>query len=732
MTPEQNRLALVLAMLACSGLLLFNPVEVKVSAEIIFDDPVDKRIEEESIGETLRSQLVLRFRHDEGGRLTNNLSRVQALMQLEQEALDGSNPATAWEGGSTIIQRIETPFKRWSEAFESRNRSLSDASSFGDVLQPTISEGWCGNGSTDAEQSAFEATLLMLPGDTEFGVACPAFAGSSADLAPASNEILWMVWLDDPEGDADWGALSEWAEKLSDSTEFEVSAVGVNMLFAKSKDIALDDLRVMLVPAILILVLILSIGLRDPRVAVATIGGIGLVIGAEMGALSTLGFEFSILDVVAIPIIMGVAVDGAFWYCRSSRDRDQVRRMLFLAMLTTVGAVSLALFSPIRAHRSLGMVMVIGIFLDWVLTRFVLEEFYLRRRSMQETKLQRGIQAPNRALSWCWPVALLLLASIALIAPSGVEILDVKQFLPADDSALDEMEGLQSRYVLASSTIAWVIVDVDGGSSDDLQQIRDLQRQLSTHPSTISFDTGMFRTPMVIGVPYDDEGLTDPTIDTVSQASEGSMLMEDARLQRDGVTTGVAIAVMIDGQDADSALLFTDDVEALLDDHELDGTVGGDLPVGARLAHSFEQGRIAQIVLAGSVIFIIALAVLHSPLGAARIAVGTIAIGAAVDGLASIIGGRQINTALAVLLGMGFTADYLSHSSVGHSPTRRDASARWWAALSSISIFALLALGTFPPSKHMGELLTISILLSVILATCLSWKHFDSEATEQE
>ena len=58
---------------------------------------------------------------------------------------------------------------------------------------------------------------------------------------------------------------------------------------------------------------------------------------------------------------MGVAVDGAYWYSRSSRNRDEVRGMLFVAMITTVAAVSLALFSPIRAQRSLGLVMVIGI-----------------------------------------------------------------------------------------------------------------------------------------------------------------------------------------------------------------------------------------------------------------------------------------------------------------------------------------------------------------------------------
>jgi hypothetical protein len=91
--------------------------------------------------------------------------------------------------------------------------------------------------------------------------------------------------------------------------------------------------------------------------------------------------------------------------------------------------------------------------------------------------------------------------------------------------------------------------------------------------------------------------------------------------------------------------------------------------------------------------------------------------------MATLFGGRGVNTALAVLLGMGFAADYLSHASANHRPTRLDMSARWGAALSSVSVFFLLSMTTFPPAKNTGQLLTISILFSAILATCLAMVH---------
>ena len=717
MRPEQLRLALVVGMLMSAGLLFAYPVNPKMNTEVIFDDQAAIRMREEGVQDE-NYQLVLRFKHDEGGLITSNLSRVQELMQLEEEFLDGTNPQTSWEYDALYIDRIITPFSAWSDAFDSRNRSLRNATQWANVLLPEIENGWCGNNATDEEMVAFESSLLMLPENTNFGVACPAFSGASATQPPATNEILWLIYVGAGENGGDWNALNLWADKVSENTDYEISAVGVNMMYGKAKAIAEKDLKFVIIPSVFILGAMLTIGLRDWQTAAATLGGVGLVICAEFGALAALGFEFSILDGIALPIIMGVAVDGAFWYSRSSRDRDEVRGMLFVAMITTIAAVSLALFSPIRAQRSLGLIMAIGIILDWVLTRFVLEDFYLSRRSVQE-EVGESSQS-NLSITWAWPVALLLLASIAVISPPGVHVLEVEQFLPEDDLALEEMEDLQSKYVLASSTIAWIVIDVEGDSQSDYEAILNIQQQLGQHPSVISLETGLLQTPMVIGVSDSNEM---NTIDEAAQFEGNSTLFQDLRLQKDGVTTGVSIAVFIDGRNSDAAIQFSEDVDELIDNNGMEGVVGGDLPVGAKAAQTFENTRVVQILSAGVAIFLVALFALRVPIQAGRIAVGAVAIGAAVDGMASIFGGRGVNTALAVLLGMGFAADYLSHASAEHRPTKLDMSARWWAAISSISVFILLAMTSFPPARDAGRLLGVSILFSVILATCLAFMH---------
>lgn len=394
--------------------------------------------------------------------------------------------------------------------------------------------------------------------------------------------------------------------------------------------------------------------------------------------------------------------------------------MLFIAMITTIAAVSLAIFSPIRANRSIALVMAIGIFLDWLVTRFLLEEFYLSRRSSNNPISTKSPKI-HPSLSWCWPVSLLMLASIAVIAPGGVEVFDIQQLLPEDDPGYKEMEELQSKYMLATSTTAWIVVDVEGDSTEDLQQVRDLQQQLGRHPSVISFDTGLIKTPMIMGIP--DDGGAETTIDQVSEMSPGTIMLDDARLQRNGVTTGISIAVLIDVQNTDAGLIFADDVAELLNQMGIQGDIGGDLPTGGGLARTFEENRVSQILFAGLAIFVASVFVTRTPSRAARIAIGTIAIGLAVDGLANLFGGRSINTAPTVLLGMGFAADYLSHASAEHLPTKNDTAARWGAGITSISIFFLLGFATWPLAKNSGKLLSISVLISIILATFLSMTH---------
>ncbi|RJU83801.1 MAG: hypothetical protein DWB99_01495 [Candidatus Poseidoniales archaeon] len=721
MEAQRAKQVIITLLLSCCLLAIINPPTPSLSTKVIFDDEASIRINEQSDGGKSNQQLIITISHDDNGPLTANFSRVQDLLSIEQDLLSGENQNLSYDSPTTYITRLETPFNSWSEAFDSKGRDIENASSWSDVLQPTIEEGWCGKNSTNEEQAALETTLLLLPKQTNLGVACPSFSGSSPTQPPQSNEVLWLVWLDSESVITDWSELTVWCEKASENSEYNFEPAGVNMLFKKAENIAEDDLNKMILPSILILGTLLFIGLRSLKSTLLTLGGVGMVLFAEVGLLSTLGHNFSVIDGIAIPIIMGVAVDGAFWYTHSSKAKEQIRKILFIAMLTTVAAVSIALFSQIKAQRSLALVMIMGIVLDWAMTRFMLEDIYLsEKKSIKKPVLKPTIQKPISVFAWFWPASLIVLLCIAITAPAGVEVLDIQQFLPEDEGSLDDLQELRDNYMIASGTIVWIVVDVQGDDPQALQDILDLQQQISQHPSIISYDTGLIQTKLVMGLSNFDSNQSD-TLDSVIENSTTSILMNDFRLIEDDVTKGVAIAAFIDGENADAALDFKYDVEQLLEINNFSGVIGGDLPIGAELAKSFENSRIIQILLAGFAVFITAYFITGSYQKALRIAIGTIAIGIAVDGLASHLGGRKVSTAPAVLLGMGFAADYLSHASVNEKRDRSDDYARWGAALTSLSIFALVVFSKFPPAQDTGQLLSISILLSALLATFASF-----------
>ncbi len=707
---------------------IITPPQTSMATEAIFEDPAMQRIKSEGNDSTISAYLIIRVQHEDLGPLTSNFSRVEQLFNIEQEARTSTNSNYSFDSNKVYIQRLETPFSAWEGAFNTRNKSLTNATSWGEVLQPTNEQGWCSEEANTAENNALQATLLLLPKESNIGVACPEFAGASATQPPQSNELLWLIWLNSSERPVDWSELSSWCEKISANSEFNFEPAGVNMLFKEAELIAKDDLSKILPITAVILLAIMWLFFRDIKTTLMTLGSVVLVVLAVIGFLQLFDYQFSVIDGIAVPIIMGVAVDGAFWYKSSNKPTKEVREILLLAMATTVAAVSLALFSPIKAQRGLALVMIVGIVFDWLLTRFVLEQYYLKSRVAPIVNDVVNFSSENK-IKWAWPVALLALVMIAVTSPTGVEALDINQFLPEDSESLDELSELRDLYVIASSTIVFITFDLDNADSLELSNLDNFKQQFVQHPNIIAYDTGLSREILVLGF---GDIIGESSFDDIYDNTTESILVKDPWLRVDGEVTGAFILAVIDGENAQSAYQFSLDAQNLLDDNDLSGEIGGDLITGISLAKSFEQTRILQIIFAGIIVFTISRAMTGSTNRAARIAVGTIAVGIAVDGLASHLGGRGVNTAPAVLLGMGFAADYLSHASDKITSWKFDNMARWGAAITSCSVFFVVSFSKFPPAKDTGVLLTLTIIISVFLATLLSTVSHKGTIKQQE
>ena len=137
---------------------------------------------------------------------------------------------------------------------------------------------------------------------------------------------------------------------------------------------------------------------------------------------------------------------------------------------------------------------------------------------------------------------------------------------------------------------------------------------------------------------------------------------------------------------------FSEDVKQLIFYNGLTGYTGGELETGASLSKSFEETRDNQILLAGVVVSVVAYVILRKIRPSLRIAIGTVALGLTIDGVASHLGGRGVNASSVIGHGL---LPIISHAASGHTPSRNVCRHVEGAALSSVAIFILLAFTTF-------------------------------------
>jgi hypothetical protein len=138
MEAQRVRRILLVSLILGTLLLAVFPVDPQMSTEVMFDDEVTLQRKADIVGGESGSSLVLRVTHDDSTSLMFPVSRVQELLNLEHEAMAGTNPDTSWHTNKTTLDRIQSPFSLWDEAFDFRNRSLENATGWNDVLQPLI------------------------------------------------------------------------------------------------------------------------------------------------------------------------------------------------------------------------------------------------------------------------------------------------------------------------------------------------------------------------------------------------------------------------------------------------------------------------------------------------------------------------------------------------------------------------------------------------------------------
>ena len=97
------RIGIVFILIFCSGLNLIFPAEFVINTDVLFEDEVIERLQKENED---NSDLILLITHDDGGPLTNNLSRVQKLLSLEDDIKNNKNNISILSSGQEYISTL--------------------------------------------------------------------------------------------------------------------------------------------------------------------------------------------------------------------------------------------------------------------------------------------------------------------------------------------------------------------------------------------------------------------------------------------------------------------------------------------------------------------------------------------------------------------------------------------------------------------------------------------------
>ena len=142
---------------------IISPPQTSMATEAIFEDPAMQRIKSEGNDSTISAYLIIRVQHEDLGPLTSNFSRVEQLFNIEQEARTSTDSTYSFDSNKVYIQRLETPFSAWEGAFNTRNKSLANADSWGEVLQPTNEQGWCSEEANALKPMLFRPLYFCCP-----------------------------------------------------------------------------------------------------------------------------------------------------------------------------------------------------------------------------------------------------------------------------------------------------------------------------------------------------------------------------------------------------------------------------------------------------------------------------------------------------------------------------------------------------------------------------------------
>jgi len=150
--------------------------------------------------------------------------------------------------------------------------------------------------------------------------------------------------------------------------EYSEQAASAFFVEAALGDVISRDLPRVAALALLVVVLIITFDLRKPALVALAAGSLLLGVAWAAGAMSSLGIRVNVVNVVAMPMLLGIGVDIVVHLLHRLRSGSSVSETLqstgfavLFSTLTTIAAFAAMTAAHHRGLQSIGLVVLIGL-----------------------------------------------------------------------------------------------------------------------------------------------------------------------------------------------------------------------------------------------------------------------------------------------------------------------------------------------------------------------------------
>ena len=739
---------------------LVNPPDVRVRGTDLLDDPVQDQVDAQ--GHDIGAQVLVSIRRDDGGELLGDLSSMQWLGQLEAHLRTAEEPpfgAPSWPDDAPSVLHVAGIAGLLDAWLQANGSSLIAATSWSDIT-PASDQTPCSATADRQGQALLAGFLLLAPQGSAPGFICPDLPGGHAALAPSADETLWLLRVEhDPKDGIHSERIDAWFEEVSGSSPYELRATSTEHVFDAARATSDADLIRLGPWAFLGVAAVLLWALAERRPLLAATAGVAAAMLATVGTLQLLGHTFTLIDLVALPLLLAVGVDGPIWHRRGGHGRAATRSLLLVAAATTAATMLPAALAPVPAVRGLALVVVVGVVYDWAVTRVILEPWLVAPQatvSDHPPPRRAGTQRP-----WGLAIAALILVPglvAPLVAPEADVRLDIDQFLEAGHPLLAELDRLDDRFLIAGTRIVPIIVQSEETNASRLiDDMSRLERDVGQLPGVARLDLVVSEVALAAGpatllaqaaalgvapagVSFGPAGLhvSDPAADPAALTSAAlaalgpTLLGHDPLLiGEDGQLTGYLLMVVLDVRDLEQAARFDAALSDLawVEEAGLSVVAGGAFIEGARLVGVVSLAERTQVLAAAAALLVVGALTLRRVDEAILLALGGLSVAGVASFVASVDpAGRGLMTTPAMLLAIGLSADHLSHALRGARDGHAGTAARAAAAGTSALVFAVLLGAAFPPTRQLSLLVLAAVLTSAALAMAWAWLLAPSSA----